>query len=98
MDGSKQQPNMTAGLDIGDKYSYLCLIDQHSGEVIEEGRLRTTPEALRRRFSSERPPMRIAIEAGTLSPWASRVLGECGHEVLVANPRKTRLRSTQKQA
>jgi hypothetical protein len=30
---------MTAGLDIGDKYSYLCLIDQESGEVLEEGLL-----------------------------------------------------------
>ena len=27
MDGSKEQPKMTAGLDLGDKYSYLCLID-----------------------------------------------------------------------
>jgi transposase len=91
-DGSKRTPMVTAGLDLGDKYSYLCLIDQESGGVIEEGRLRTTPEALRRRFCSERPPMRIAIEAGTHSPWVSRVLEEeCGHEVLVANPRKTRL-------
>jgi len=81
---------MTAGLDLGDKYSYLCLIDTQSGEVIEEGRLRTTPEALRRRFASEQP-LRIAIEAGTHSPWVSRVLEECGHEVLVANPRKIRL-------
>jgi transposase len=58
--------------------------------VIEEGRLRTTPEAFRRRLASEQP-MRIAIEAGTHSPWVSRVLEECAHEVLVANPRKTRL-------
>jgi transposase len=35
--------------------------------------------------------MRIAIEAGTHSPWVSRVLEECAHEVLVANSRKTRL-------
>jgi transposase len=36
--------------------------------------------------------LRIAIEAGTHSPWASRVLEEeCGHEVLVANARKLRL-------
>ena len=35
--------------------------------------------------------MRIAIEAGTHSPWASRVLEECAHEVLVANARKLRL-------
>ena len=91
MDVSRDEPHTTAGLDIGDKYSYLCLIDQQSGEVIEEGRLRTSPEAFKRRFASERPPMRIAIEAGTHSPWASRMLEECGHEVLVANARKTRL-------
>jgi transposase len=90
MNASKEHPLMTAGLDIGDRYSYLCLIDQQSGEVIEEGRLRTTPEALRRRFASEQP-LRIAIEAGTHSPWASRVLEECGHEVLVANARKLKL-------
>jgi len=34
---------MTAGLDLGDKYSYLCIIDQHSGEVIEEGLLCAPP-------------------------------------------------------
>jgi transposase len=90
MDGSKEHPLMTAGLDLGDKYSYLCLIDQQSGEIMEEGRLRTSPEVFKRRFASERP-MRIAIEAGTHSPWASRVLEECGHEVLVANARKLRL-------
>ena len=90
MDVSRDEPKMTAGLDLGDKYSYLCFVDQHSGEVIEEGRLRTSPEAFRRRFASEQP-MRIAIEAGTHSPWASRVLEECGHEVLVANARKLRL-------
>jgi transposase len=66
-------------------------VDTDSGEVIEEGRVRTTPEALRRRFFSEQRPLRIAIEAGTHSPWVSRVLEECGHEVLVANPRKVRL-------
>ena len=43
MDGSKVQPKVTAGLDLGDKYSYLCLIDQHSGEVIEEGLLCAPP-------------------------------------------------------
>lgn len=90
MNGNKERPRVTAGLDLGDKYSYLCLLDTDGGEVIEEGRVRTTPEALRRRFTSERP-MRVAIEAGTHSPWASRVLEEYGHEVLVANARKLRL-------
>lgn len=89
-DGNKGELKMTAGLDLGDRYSHLCLIDTESGEVIEEGRLRTTPKAFRRRFGSERQ-LRIAIEAGTHSPWVSRLLEGCGHEVLVANARKTRL-------
>lgn len=81
---------MTAGLDLGDKHSYLCLIDTQSGEEIEQSRLRTTPEALKRRFEAE-PSMRIAIETGTHSPWVSRLLEECGHQVLVANARKVSL-------
>lgn len=35
--------------------------------------------------------MRVVIEAGTHSPWVSRVLAGLGHEVIVANPRKVRL-------
>jgi transposase len=89
-DGSRGEPTMTAGIDLGDRYSYLCLLDTESGEVIEEGRLRTTPEAFGRRFGSEQS-MRIAMEVGTHSPWTSRLLEGCGHEVLVANARKTRL-------
>ena len=88
--GSTEQMKMTAGMDLGDKYSHLCLIDTESGELIEGSRLRTTPEAMRRRFDSERP-LHVAIEVGTHSPWVSRLLTECGHEVLIANPRKTRL-------
>jgi len=90
-DGSSEKQKMTAGLDLGDKHSYLCLLDTASGEVIEEGRLRTTPEALGRRFGSEHERIKIAIEVGTHSPWVSRMLQECGHEVLVANARKIRL-------
>ncbi len=84
------QFEFTAGLDLGDKHTHLCLLDTISGEVVEEGRLRTSPEALERRFS-ECEPMRIAIEAGTHSPWISRLLERCGHEVLVANARKLKL-------
>src|SRR5215218_496301 len=38
-DGSKGRPKITAGVDLGDKYSYLCLIDTQSGEVVEASRL-----------------------------------------------------------
>lgn len=89
-DGSKERIKITAGLDLGDKYSHLCVLDTDSGEIIEESKLRTTPEALRRRFNSE-SQMKIAIEVGTHSPWVGRLLGECGHERVIANPRKVRL-------
>jgi transposase len=89
-DGSRETPMVTAGVDLGDKDTHLCLLDIQSGEVLEEGRLPTTPEAFRQRFDSERP-LRVAIEVGTHSPWVSRLLEELGHEVLVANPRKIRL-------
>ena len=85
-----QSSSITAGLDLGDKYSYLCLLDTQSGEVVEEGRISTNPKALQRRFSNCEP-MRIAIEAGTHWPWISRLLKDLGHEVLVANPRKLKL-------
>ena len=94
--GSTEQLKMTAGMDLGDNYSHLCLIDTESGELIEGSRLRTTPEAMRRRFDSQRP-LRVAIEVGTHSPWVSRLLEECGHEVLIANPRKTRLIYSQRR-
>ncbi len=53
MDGSKEHPNMTSGLDVGDNPS--CLIDTESGEVVERSRLPTTPEAFGRRFTPEQP-------------------------------------------
>lgn len=89
-DGSTEHSRITVGLDLGDKYSHICALDTDSGELLEEGRLRTTPEAFGRRFGYERG-LRVAVEVGTHSPWVSRLLEECAHEVLVANPRRTRL-------
>jgi transposase len=88
--GISRQTERTVGLDLGDKYSYLCVLDTQTGELVEEGRLRTIPDDLRRRFDSEQR-MKVVIEVGTHSTWVSRLLTECGHEVLIANPRKTRL-------
>jgi transposase len=63
----------------GDRTSHFCVLDE-GGMVVERGKVQTTREGLR-----------IALEVGTHSPWVSRLLKELGHEVLVANPRKTRL-------
>lgn len=79
----------TIGLDLGDKYSRLCVLDA-GGEEVESSRVRTTPEAMRQRFAGM-AVSRVALEVGTHSPWVQRLLEECGHEVMVANARKLRM-------
>ena len=80
---------ITIGIDLGDRVSHYCVLDAE-GRVLEEGKLRTEPDGFRQRFGQS-AAARIAIEAGTHSPWVSSLLEEAGHEVLVANPRKLRL-------
>jgi len=81
-----EKPEMTLGLDMGDRYSHYCLLNPQ-GDVVEEGRMQSTEAALRRHFEDE-PEMRIALECGTHSPWVSRLLTALGHQVIVANARK----------
>lgn len=83
-----REARMTVGLDVGDLYTHICTLDE-TGEVVEEGRLATSPKAFRRRFQGM-PPARLVLEAGMHSPWASRLLTDLGHEVIVANPRMLR--------
>ena len=83
------QPKLTIGLDLGDRSSWYCLLDE-VGEVLLEQKLGTTPKAMREVFGSM-PRCRIALETGMHSPWVSRVLSELGHEVIVAHARNVRL-------
>jgi transposase len=80
---------LTVGLDLSDKYTSLCMLDEE-GEVIEESRLRTTEASLSHRFGTL-APCRVVLEVGTHSPWVSRLLADCGHQVIVANPGRVRL-------
>ena len=82
------KPDRSVGLDLGDRFIHYCILNQE-GEVIEEGRMQNSESALRKHFGNE-AVMRIAMEAGTHSPWVSRLLKRLGHQVLVANPRKIR--------
>jgi len=76
------------GVDLGDKYSHLTMIDQE-GQLIEESRLLSTRQAFERKFSNSEK-CRVAMEVGAHSRWASHLLDEMGHDVLVANARKLR--------
>jgi transposase len=83
---AESKPERVVGLDLGDRYSHYCMLTG-SGELMEEGRIRSTVAALEKQFGNE-PRMRIALETGTHSPWVSRLLESQGHQVIVANARK----------
>jgi transposase len=83
------QPTRTIGLDLGDRNSWYCVLDE-AGQIQMEQRVRTHAKALGEVFGGM-PRSRIALETGTHSPWISRLLSELGHEVIVAHARKVRL-------
>jgi len=80
---------LTIGLDLGDRSSCYCVLDEN-GEIIREQKIPTTPEGMQQAFG-KMARSRIAMETGTHSPWVSRVLTELGHEVIVAHAQKVRL-------
>ena len=80
--------SLTLGLDLGDQWSQFCLLDTN-GIICEEGRVRSTRSAFQARFGAL-APARIALETGTHSLWASELLAELGHEVIVAHVREVR--------
>jgi transposase len=83
------QQKLTIGLDLGDRNSWYCVVDE-AGQIQLEQRVRTSAKALQEVFGAM-PRSRMALEIGTHSPWISRLLRELGHEVIVANARKVRL-------
>ena len=74
---------LTIGLDLGDRNSWYCVVDE-AGQVQLEQCVRTNAKVLQEVFGPM-PRSRIALEIGTHSPWISRLLSELGHEVIVAN-------------
>ena len=80
---------LTIGLDLGDRSSWYCVLDE-AGAVVLERRLSTTPKAMGEVFG-RMPRCRIALETGMHLPWVSRVLTELRHEVIVAHARNVRL-------
>ena len=77
-------PNLTVGLDLGDKLSRTCGVNAAGLEVFTDA-IVTTPKGVGEYFG-ELERCRVVMEAGTHSPWVSRTLEQLGHEVVVANP------------
>lgn len=80
---------MTVGLDLGDRHSRYCILNE-AGEVVSEKSLPTTKTGLNALFE-KMPASRVALEVGTHSPWVSRHLASLGHEIIVANPHRVKL-------
>ncbi len=80
---------LTIGLDLGDRWSYYCVLDE-SGCVVAESKTATSPTAMESVFGGM-ARSRITLETGMHSPWVSRLLSQLGHEVIVAHARNVRL-------
>ena len=78
-----------AGVDIGDKRSYVRLVGL-DGELLEEVKLATNRAAIEKYFRSW-PRLRVVLETGGHTNWMRRLIAGLGHEVLVADARQLRL-------
>jgi transposase len=87
--GTGRQGPITIGMDVGDKTSRYCALNQ-AGDVVKEGSIATSRKGLMQTFGAM-ARCRVALEVGTHSPWISRLLSSVGHEVIVANPRQLKL-------
>lgn len=83
------QQRLTIGIDLGDRTSRYCILNE-AGEVVSENALPTTKGGLDGLFG-KMPSSRVALEVGTHSLWVSRHLAAMGQEVIVANTHEVEL-------
>jgi transposase len=86
--GKTQSSAFAIGVDVGDRFSHVCILDS-DGVPCREERMRTSQAGFRQYFE-RLAPSQIALEAGTHSGWVSRLLQACGHTAVVANARELR--------
>ena len=82
---SRPQRN-TIGVDTSDKKSRICVLSP-DGEILEETEIPTSPSGYTRYFKRQEPAL-VTCEVGSHSAWIELVLRDCGHDVIVANPRE----------
>ena len=57
---------LTIGLDLGDRWSWYCVLDE-AGEVVLEQKVASTPKAMKEVFGGL-PRSRLALETGHTRP------------------------------
>ena len=61
-----KEQKLTIGLDLGDRWSFYCVLDE-AGNIIVEQKVPTTAEGMKQTFARI-PRSLIALETGTHSP------------------------------
>lgn len=79
-------PKITIGVDLGDRKSHICEIDE-GGQIVKETSIPTTRSGVEGYFAG-RERCRVVLEVGTHSPWFSRQVKALGHEDVVSNTSK----------
>ena len=60
-----KEQKLTIGLDLGDRWSFYCVLDE-AGKIILEQKVATTPEAMKQTFGKI-PRSLIALERNTFA-------------------------------
>jgi transposase len=81
--------SITIGMDLGDKF-HMAVVFDSDGNELEIAKVINTKTGVNKFFKSYKSAT-VAMEAGTHSPWISRLLNEMGLTVYVGNPRKLRV-------
>lgn len=80
---------ITIGMDLGDKFHIAVVFDDQGNEQ-EIAKVINTKIGVANFFKRYKFAT-VAMEAGTHSPWISRLLSEMGLTIYVGNPRKLRV-------
>jgi len=81
--------HITIGMDLGDRNNIAVVLDAKGREIECKGV--TNTKISMKRFFQRYTGATVAIEAGTHSPWISRLLEDLGCKVYVGNPYKLRV-------
>lgn len=84
---SREEIRWVVGVDLGDRWSQICRLEQGSGAIQEERRLSMTSASLQRYFSVLERCL-VILEVGGQSAWVRQLLESLGHEVITANSSK----------
>lgn len=86
--GSTPSRAIVVGVDVSEKHLNLCEID--GDDAVCESRMANSSKKLLEHFQGK-AKRRIIIEVGAHTRWIAELLEQLGHQVLIVDPRRTKL-------